>query len=123
MTANVQTIKSNGPLPFSAAVRAGGFVFVSGQASVDETGNIVTDSFEGEMRRAMANLERILAECDLGLGDVVQVRAYIGTVEDVGPFNELYRDYFDEPYPARTTVAGCIGSLKFEIDAVALDKP
>ncbi len=106
--------------PFSLAARAGGFVFVSGQASVDEKGNIVADTFEGEMRRAMAHVIRILANEGLTLSDVVQARAYLARQEDVAEYNRIYREYFPEPYPARTTIVQCLGTmLKFEIDVTA----
>lgn len=107
-------------LPFSPAIRAGDFVFVSGQASVDDTGKIVVDSFEGEMRRSFENVRRILAAAGATLGDVVQVRSYVGREEDVAEYNRIYRDYFAAPYPARTTIVNCLGTaLKFEVDVTA----
>jgi 2-iminobutanoate/2-iminopropanoate deaminase len=106
--------------PFSLAVRAGGFVFVSGQASVDGKGQIVSDTFEGEMRRSMDHVIRILAAERLTLADVVQARSYIARQEDIADYNRIYREYFPEPYPARTTIINCLGSLlKFEIDVTA----
>ena len=107
-------------LPFSPIVHAGTFVFVSGQASVDATGQIINDTFEGEMRRSMENLQAVLAGAGLGLADVVQVRSYVGRQEDLAEYNRIYREYFTEPYPARTTLIGCLGTLlKFEIDVTA----
>lgn len=118
----MEAIKSQGPLPFSAAVRVNRFVFVSGQASVGPDGRIVVDTFEGEMRRSMANLAAVLSESGLGLDDVAQVRAYVGRREDLDEYNSLYREYFTEPYPARTTLTECLGTLKFEIEVVAFDR-
>ncbi|MEV0792543.1 RidA family protein [Kribbella sp. NPDC050459] len=106
-------------LPFSPAVRAGDLVFVSGQASVDETGQIVDDTFAGELARSMANAERILTAAGGSMDDVVSVRCYVGQWEDRDEFNRLYPQYFSEPYPARTTTFGGIGHLKFEIDVIA----
>src|SRR5688500_11811041 len=106
-------------LPFSPAVRSGDLVFVSAQASVDDTGRLVADSFAGELARSMANVERILAAAGGSMDDVVQVRCYLGRWEDRDEFNRLYPQYFTEPYPARTTVAGGIGDLKFEVDVIA----
>ena len=106
--------------PFSLAVRAGGFVFVSGQASVDDKGQIVSDTFEGEMRRSIEHVIRILAVEGLTLADVVQARSYVARQEDVAEYNRIYREYFPEPYPARTTIVACLGTmLKFEIDVTA----
>jgi len=107
-------------LPFSAAVRSGDFLFVSGQGSVDMEGKIVNDTFEGEMRRTMQHIENILAAAGLSLRDVVQVRSYVDEKKDLPEYHRLYREYFKEPYPARTTLIGCLaGVIKVEIDVVA----
>jgi 2-iminobutanoate/2-iminopropanoate deaminase len=107
-------------LPFSPAVRAGGLVFVSGQASVDETGKIVSDTFEGEMRRSMENVRKVLLAAGLGFEHVVRACSYLGRQEDLAEYNRIYREYFSEPFPARSTLMGCLGTLlKFEIDVVA----
>jgi 2-iminobutanoate/2-iminopropanoate deaminase len=106
-------------LPFSPAVRAGGFVFVSGQASTDEQGNLVLDTFENEMRRTMDNIRRILAAAGLSLKDVVQVRGYLIDPSYWDEYNRLYREYFTEPFPVRTTIVNCLGKVKVELDVTA----
>ena len=108
-------------LPYSPAVRAGPFVFVSGQASVDDQGNVALDTFENEMRRTMSNVERILNAAGLSLRDVVQVRGYLIDRSHWDEYNRLYREYFTEPFPARTTIVNCLGNVKVEIDVVAYD--
>jgi 2-iminobutanoate/2-iminopropanoate deaminase len=107
-------------LPFSPAIRSGDFIFISGQASTDLNGNLVPGPFQEECRRAFRNLGAILRAAGLGFADVVQVRNYVASQEDLALFNEIYREYFSAPYPARTTLIGCLGNLlKFEVDAVA----
>ncbi|NGM62839.1 RidA family protein [Sphingobacterium sp. SGG-5] len=107
-------------LPFSPGIQSGDYVFVSGQASVDGEGNIVVDTFEGECRRSFENVRTILAAANLTFDDVVQVRNYVGRQEDLAQFNQIYKEYFQTPYPARTTLIGCLGDLlKFEVDVVA----
>lgn len=107
-------------LPFSPAVRVGELVFVSGQASVDAGGAIVKDSFEGEFRRSIENLRAVLRGAGLDLKDVVQVRSYVDNPADLPLYNSLYREYFAQPFPARTTLIGCLGGvLKYEVDAIA----
>src|SRR3954454_6039846 len=106
-------------LPFSPAIRAGDFVFVSGQASVDETGKLVSDTFENEFRRSIDNVKRILDAAGCSLRDVVQVKSYVKNASDVPEYNKLSREYFTEPYPARTTIVNCLGTLLYEIDVVA----
>ena len=107
-------------LPFSPAIRSGDFVFVSGQASVDLDGNIVKASFEEECRRSFENIRAVLKAAGLGFEDVVQVRAYVANQADLPEFNAIYKEYFSEPYPARSTLMGCLGDLlKFEVDVMA----
>jgi 2-iminobutanoate/2-iminopropanoate deaminase len=111
------------PLPFSPAVEAGGFIFVSGQASVDQSGRIINEDFEQECRRSFENVRIILRAAGLGFNDIVQVRNYVAKQEDLKRFNEIYKEYFSEPYPARTTLIGCLGNLlKFEVDVIAFRK-
>lgn len=110
---------SDGPL-FPPARRAGDFLFVSGQASVDETGAIVPGTFAEEMHRSIENVRRILADAGLTLSDVVKVNAYVQDPANLTEYNRLYPDYFSAPRPARTTIASCLtDAIKFEIDVVA----
>ena len=107
-------------LPFSPCVKVGPFVFVSGQASVDATGKIVSDTFEGEVRRSIENMRAVLQAAGCDLSDVVQTRNYVRDASDVAEFNRLYRDYFKAPFPARTTITGCLSGLRYEIECIAV---
>ena len=108
-------------LPFSPAVVVGNLVFVSGQASVDETGAIVTDTFEGEFRRSIDNVRRVLAAAGCDLSHVVQTRNYVRDNDDLPLYNRLYAETFAKPYPARTTIVNCLGpQLRYEIEVVAV---
>jgi 2-iminobutanoate/2-iminopropanoate deaminase len=107
-------------LPFSPCVKVGPFVFVSGQASVDKTGKIVADSFEGEVRRSIENMRDVLKAVGCDLTHVVQTRNYVRDPADVPEFNRLYREYFQTPFPARTTITGCLQGLKYEIECIAV---
>lgn len=110
----------NSPLPFSPAIRAGDYVFVSGMASADENGQIVHDTFENEAHRSYTNLGQVLRSAGLDFDRVVQVRCYLQQQTDWDAHNRIYREYFSEPYPARTTLIGCLGDLvKFEVDCIA----
>lgn len=110
----------NSPLPFSPAIRAGDFVFVSGMASADENGKIIPDTFENEARRTYENIARVLSAAGLDFSKVVQVRCYIGSKDDWEAHNRIYRKYFSEPFPARTTLIGCLGDVvKYEVDLIA----
>lgn len=110
-------------LPFSPAVRVGDLIFVSGQASVDATGKLVPDTFEGEFRRSVENLRRIVEAAGSDLRHVVQTRNYVRDPADVPRYNELYREYFSAPFPARTTITSCLPeTLRYEIECVAVVK-
>lgn len=105
---------------FSKAVRAGDFIFVSGQASVNDNGQIVSGTFADEMHRSIENVREILTDFSLDLTEVVKVNAYIQNPADIAEFNRLYREFFSHPLPARTTIANCLtDAIKFEIDVVA----
>jgi len=105
---------------FSPAVAAGGLLFVSGQASVQD-GVVAPGSFAEEMARSIENLRLILESWNLTLRDVIRVGAYVRDPGDLVEFNLLYPRYFSAPLPARTTLTCCLpDTLKFEIDVVAL---
>ncbi len=108
-------------LPFSPAIIAGDFMYVSGQASVDaETGRIIAESFEAEMRRSIANLRAILEAGGLSLDHVINVSSYVASQGDLALYNQIYPEYFAQPAPTRSTIVGVLGTmLKFELDCVA----
>jgi 2-iminobutanoate/2-iminopropanoate deaminase len=107
-------------LPFSPATKVGNLLFVSGQASTDATGAIVSDTFEGEFRRTLENLLRILRAAGTDLTRIAQVKAYVKNASDWDQYNDLYREFFKPPYPARTTLTGGLGKVLFEIDVIAV---
>lgn len=108
-------------LPFSPAVQVGDVIYVSGQASVDATGKIVSDTFEGEFRRSLENVRKILQAAGSDLDHVIQTRNYVRDAGDVPLYNQLYRDYFKAPFPARTTITNCLPpTLKYEIECIAV---
>ncbi|MDC9824892.1 RidA family protein [Devosia sp. ZB163] len=110
-------------LPFSPATKVGDLIFVSGQASVDKTGKIVSDSFEGEMRRSIENLRKVLEDAGSDLDHVVQTRNYVRDNDDLVRFNQIYPEYFKAPFPARTTITNCLGAaLRYEIECIAVAK-
>jgi 2-iminobutanoate/2-iminopropanoate deaminase len=108
-------------LPFSPCTKVGQLIFVSGQASVDEAGKIIADSFEGEVRRSIENLQAVLEGAGSDLSKVVQTRNYVRDPDDVAAFNRIYSEYFRPPLPARTTITSCLpDAVKFEIECVAV---
>lgn len=120
----IQPIFGDAPrshLPFSPAVKAGPFLFVSGQASVDDGGQIILGTFREEFLRSFQNVERILAAAGYTLQDVVKVTSYVAHADHLAEYNQVYREIFREPYPARTTLVGALDGckIKYEVDVVA----
>lgn len=108
-------------LPFSPAVVVGNLIFVSGQASVSKEGEIISGTFEEEFRRSMENLIQILHDSGSDLAHVVQTRNYLRDPANGPLYQQLYKEYFQPPYPARTTITNCLPtSLHYEIECVAV---
>ena len=107
-------------LPFTPVVECNGLLYVSGQASTDATGAIVAGSFEEEFERSVANMEALLLACGSDMEHIIQVRSYIREASNVSLYNQLYRERFRAPFPARTTITGCLPpALHFELECVA----
>jgi enamine deaminase RidA (YjgF/YER057c/UK114 family) len=117
----IQTFgKKNPNLPFHPAVRAGDFVFLSGQVAKDEQGNMVSGTIEEETRATILACQRILALAGCSLDDVVKVTTFLEDARDFGRYNGVFKEYFPEGRLARTTVeARAVISTKIEIEMVA----
>jgi reactive intermediate/imine deaminase len=108
------------PRPFSPAVRAGDFVYVSGQVPADDKGEIVTGGIEAQTRQVMHNLSQVLALAGCTLDDVCKTTVWLEDARDFGAFNRVYMGYFGDKKPARsTTEARLMVDAKVEIDVVA----
>jgi 2-iminobutanoate/2-iminopropanoate deaminase len=111
------------PLPFSHAVRAGDFVYVSGQVGViPETMEPAGETIDAQTAQAFRNIETILAMEGLTLDHVVKVQAYVTNPADLPAYNRAYEQLLKKPFPARTTVVSDMGEYKIEIDVVAYAK-
>jgi len=102
----IYTGKAPKPIgPYSQAVKAGGFLFGSGQIAIDPaTGELVRGDIKAQTRRVMENIKAILESSGYTLKDVVKVTVFLKNIEDFKDFNEVYGEYFKEEPPARTTV-------------------
>ncbi len=91
--------------PYSQAVDAGGFVFVSGQIPIDpKTGNVVQADIKGQTRQIMDNARAILVSAGCNMARVVKVTIYVKNMNDFASVNEVYSGYFPVDPPARATV-------------------
>ena len=106
--------------PLSPAVRAGDFVYVSGQVPADAKGEIVAGGIEAQTRQVMENIKSALALAGATLEDVCKCTVWLHDARDFGAFNRVYMSYFNGNFPARsTTEARLMVDAKVEIDVVA----
>jgi 2-iminobutanoate/2-iminopropanoate deaminase len=119
----VKTTEGPAPLaPYSQAIIANGFVFVSGQGPIDpKTGKIVLGDIRSQTKLVLDNIARILEAAGSSLDKAVKCSVFLKEINDFAAMNEVYRTYFKENPPARTTVqAGDIfGGIGVEIDCIA----
>lgn len=112
--------KKNPNLPFHPAVRAGDFIFVSGQVAKDASGNMIDGTIEEETAGTIESIKRILAEDGASLANVVRVTTYLADSRDFGRYNKIFAEHFKDAVLARTTVeARAVINTKIEMDAVA----
>ena len=108
--------------PYSPAVKAGGFIFVSGQVPVDPaTNQVMLGDVKHETRIILNNIKRILEGAGASLAQVVKCHVYLANGSDFAAMNEVYAEFFGQDKPARTTVACqfAMPDLKVEIDCIA----
>ncbi|GAB5468724.1 MAG: RidA family protein [Rhodospirillales bacterium] len=112
--------KKNPNLPFHPAVRAGDFIYVSGQVPKDGDGNMFTGTIEEETRWTMEALRRALAAAGADLADVVKITTYLEDTRDFGRYNRTMAEFYPEGGISRTTVeARAVVSCKIEMDCIA----
>lgn len=115
-------IAEKGPAPagpYSHAVVANGFVFISGQGPVEPETGTMPDAFVDQVRQTLENVRTVLEAAGSSLDDVVKVNAYLTDLTRFGEFNEVYREFFENDPPARTTVATGLLGMLVEVDCIA----
>lgn len=108
------------PMPFSKAVGAGGFLFLSGVLPMDAQGRLLAGDIRQQTRAVIERIATTLTETGASLSDVVRVTVWLSTWDDFAAFNEEYRQHFGAALPARSTVqATLFGGARIEIEAQA----
>lgn len=108
--------------PYSQAIKAGGFVWCSGQIPIDPAVNAVTaTTIEGQTRQAITNLRNVLEAAGVGLDAVVKTTVFISDMNDFAALNAVYAEMFGDTKPARSCVqvARLPKDVKLEIEAIA----
>jgi len=109
--------------PYSQAIKANGFVFVSGQIPIEpETGEFVAGGIAEQTARVLKNLTAVLEAAGSSLEQVVKTTVFLADMKEFSSMNEVYKDFFPSPQPARSTVAaaGLPRDARVEIEVVAL---
>ena len=105
---------------YTQAVRAGDFVYVSGQTANDGKGGIIIGNIEDQTNLIMANISKILEETGCGIDDIIKTTVWISDARDFHRFNNTYAKHFRDNKPARsTTVCDLVVDAKIEIEAIA----
>jgi 2-iminobutanoate/2-iminopropanoate deaminase len=108
--------------PYSSALRAGQLLFVSGQVPFDPaSGEMVTGGIDAQTRRVLQSIGALLEAGGLSFQAVVRTTVFLADMHDFAAMNEVYKTFFSEPYPARSTVqaARLPRDARIEIDAIA----
>jgi 2-iminobutanoate/2-iminopropanoate deaminase len=105
---------------YSQAIVDGDFVFVAGQASINpQTNELELGDIRSETRRTLSNIQAILQAAGCTLRDVVRVGVYLADLNDFEAMNEVFRKFFPDDPPARSTVGCSLPKIKIEIDCIA----
>jgi 2-iminobutanoate/2-iminopropanoate deaminase len=106
--------------PYSPVVVSGDLVYTAGQIAHDADGSLVAGGIEEQTRQTLENVRTCLEAAGCTLDDVIKVTAFLADLGDFDGYNRVYREFFSEPYPARTSVqAGLPPDVLVEIEAVA----
>jgi 2-iminobutanoate/2-iminopropanoate deaminase len=103
------------PGPFSAGVKANGFLFISGQVGIDQSGKLA-DDFDLEVRQIFKNIDAVLSEQNLTFNDIVSVTIYLRDMQNFKRLNDIYKTYFNGYYPTRTCIAVLELPLKANVE-------
>lgn len=105
--------------PYSPAVSAAGLLYLSGQRPVDPATGQLVEGIVAQSRQVLTNLITVLRSCGCTAADVVKVQVHLADIADFAAFNAVYTEFFQDPYPARTTVGSVLRGILVEIDLVA----
>ena len=103
------------PGPFSAGVKANGFLFLSGQVGIDQSGKLA-DDFDLEVKQIFKNMDAILSEQKLTFDNIVSVTIYLKDMQNFKRLNDTYKTYFNGYYPSRTCIAVLELPLKANVE-------
>lgn len=115
--------KPLGPAPLSPALRSGNMLYISGQVGIDpDSAQIVGPGFAEQAHQALKNVRALVENAGFSMHDIIKITVFLTRLEDFSELNTIYREYFSEPYPTRSTVGISLqpASLLIEIEGVAI---
>jgi len=117
----VITVPNAPKLPFSPAIKAGDYIFVSGQVGFMDTQGKKVKEIEAQTKLCLENLKRVLAKAGVSMEDVVKATVFLRNERDFSKMNKIYENYFGEDEPARSTIitALALPNILIEIDCIA----
>lgn len=121
MSTPIERFPTTLPVPFSKAVKANGFIFLSGQLAMDANGNIVEGGIQAQTKFVLERIAVTLQELGASMADVVKATVWLASLDDFAAFNEEYRKHFTAGLPTRSTVEARLyrGALvEIEVQAV-----
>ena len=121
----ISTDKAPGAIgPYSQAIEVNGMVFTSGVIPVDPATGVIPEGVEAQATQAFTNLTNLVEASGAAMSQVVKTTVFIKEMNDFGKINEIYKNYFKEPFPARSCVevARLPKDVKIEIEAIAIKK-
>lgn len=116
MSEQLQRYTSHLPYPFSKAIRVGDFLLLSGQVPMDPQGNVVLGDIREQTEAVMSRIGETLTECGVGFDQVVKATVWLTDMQHFAGFNEVYKRYFDNGFPVRSTVGGSQLALGVDVE-------
>jgi 2-iminobutanoate/2-iminopropanoate deaminase len=120
MKREIRTDRSPDPIgPYSQGLAAGNRIYVSGQGPLNPATGEIPETIEEQTRQVLTNIRNILEAGGAAMEQVVKTTAHLADLEDFEAFNSVYREFFNKPYPVRTTVGSELLGILVEIDVIA----
>ena len=119
----VKTDRAPGAIgPYSQGIQTGNMYFFSGQLPLDPQTGVMPETIQEQTKQSLENIKGLLESQELSLADVVKTTVYLDNINDFAAMNEVYAEYFSEPYPARSAIE--VGKLPkdalIEIEVIAV---
>lgn len=120
MKKEIKTAKSPAPVgPYSQALLVGNRIYVAGQGPLDPETGKTPETIGEQTRQVLKNIKNILEAGGATMDDVVKSTVHLANLKDFNAFNEVYKEFFNPPYPVRTTVESSLLNILVEIDVIA----